>query len=140
MKLRSEEFLQISDLAAKLGITARTIRLYEQMGLVDLPKRTEGGIRVYDKDAVKRFKFILKVKELGLSLSEMQELALLYKEYQVPDKIMPRLIELLDHHLAGIKHKVAQLQSLEKDISDYRKRIIELYSLPKAMKKPDVVE
>jgi DNA-binding transcriptional MerR regulator len=131
MRLRSEEFLQISDLARKLGITARTIRLYEQMGLVDLPRRTDGGIRVYDKDDVKRFKFILKVKELGLSLSEMQELALLYKEYQEPDKIMPRLIEVLDLHLAGIRHKVTQLKSLEKDISEYRQRIVDMYKLPK---------
>jgi MerR family transcriptional regulator, repressor of the yfmOP operon len=130
MRLNSQDFLQISDLATKLGITARTIRLYEQMGLVEAPKRTEGGIRVYDQDDVRRFKFILKVKELGLSLSEMQELALLYKEYREPDKIMPRLIELLEFHLAGIRHKVSQLQSLEQDISEYKQRILDMYNLP----------
>ena len=131
MRLSSQDFLQISDLAKTLGITARTIRLYEQMGLVDAPKRTEGGIRVYDHEDVKRFKFILKVKELGLSLLEMQELAVLYKEYQEPDKIMPRLIELLEFHLSGIRHKVSQLQSLEKDISEYRQRILDMYRLPR---------
>jgi MerR family transcriptional regulator, repressor of the yfmOP operon len=131
MRLSSQDLLQISDLAKKLGITARTIRLYEQMGLVDAPKRTEGGIRVYDHEDVKRFKFILKVKELGLSLLEMQELAQLYKEYREPDKIMPRLIELLDFHLAGIRHKVSQLQSLEKDITEYRRRILDMYHLPR---------
>jgi len=130
MRLSSQDFLQISDLARKLGITARTIRLYEEMGLVDPPKRTDGGIRVYDHDDVKRFKFILKVKELGLSLLEMQELAQLYKEYREPDKIMPRLIELLEFHLAGIRHKVTQLQSLEKDITEYRQRILDMYRLP----------
>ncbi|GFO60006.1 Cd(II)/Pb(II)-responsive transcriptional regulator [Geomonas silvestris] len=127
MRLNAQDCLQISDLAKKLGITARTIRLYEQMGLVDPPRRTDGGIRVYDQDDVLRFKFILKVKELGLSLAEMQELAQIYKEHREPDKIMPRLVELLEFHLAGIRHKVAQLQSLEKDIVAYRQRILDAY-------------
>ncbi|GFO69897.1 Cd(II)/Pb(II)-responsive transcriptional regulator [Geomonas limicola] len=127
MRLNVQDCLQISDLAKKLGITARTIRLYEQMGLVDPPRRTDGGIRVYDQDDVLRFKFILKVKELGLSLAEMQELAQIYKEHREPDKIMPRLVELLEFHLAGIRHKVTQLQSLEKDIVAYRQRILDAY-------------
>ncbi|GFO56406.1 hypothetical protein GMSM_34130 [Geomonas sp. Red276] len=130
MRLSSDEYLQISDLAKKLNITARTIRLYEQIGLVDPPQRTEGGIRVYDKEAVKRFKFVLKLKELGLSLQEMQELASIYKEYKKPDKIMPRLIELLDTQLNTIQTKVRNLQSLEKDISEYRQKIVDLYHLP----------
>lgn len=129
MRISSDEYIQISDLAKKLGITTRTIRLYEQLGLVEPPKRTEGGIRVYDKTDIKRFKFVLKLKELGLTLQEMQELAQIYNQYKVPDKIMPRLIELLDYHLDKIKKKISKLQSLERDILEYKKRIIEQYNL-----------
>jgi DNA-binding transcriptional MerR regulator len=124
--------MQISDLAEMLGITTRTIRLYEKLGLVDPPKRTDGRVRFYEKPDVKRFKFVLKVKELGLSLEEMKELAQLYdKEHKVPEKIMPRLNELLDTHLKGIKQKIATLQSLEKDITAYRQRITEQFNLIK---------
>jgi len=132
MRLSSDEYLQISDLAKKLNITARTIRLYEQIGLVDPPNRTEGGIRVYDKQDVTRFKFVLKLKELGLSLQEMQELASIYKEYKKPDKIMPRLLELLDVQLKAIRTKVTSLQSLEKDITEYKQKIVDIYHLPAA--------
>jgi DNA-binding transcriptional MerR regulator len=122
--------MQISDLAEMLGITTRTIRLYEKLGLVDPPKRTDGRVRYYEKADVLRFKFVLKVKELGLSLEEMKELAMLYdKEQKIPDKIMPRLTELLDTHLKSIKQKVSTLQSLEKDITVYRQRIIDQYNL-----------
>ncbi len=131
MRLSSDEFMQISDLAKALHITTRTIRLYEQMGLVEPPKRTEGGIRVYEKADIKRFKFVLKLKALGLSLHEMKELADLYTREQLPEKIMPRLIELLDSHLGNIRKRVSQLQSLERDISDYRQKILEYYNLPK---------
>jgi len=121
--------MQISDLAKALHITTRTIRLYEQMGLVEPPKRTEGGIRVYEKDDIKRFKFVLKVKALGLSLQEMKELADIYSQEQLPEKIMPRLVELLNSHLGTIRKRVAQLQSLEKDITAYKQRLHEYYNL-----------
>lgn len=129
MRLNIDEHLQISDLSEKLGITTRTIRLYEQLGLVAPPKRTEGRIRVYDAADVKRFKFVLKLKELGLSLNEMKELAEIYNREQMTEKIMPRLIEFLDMHLNAIRQKVSRLQSLEKDIAAYRHRIVEQFRL-----------
>jgi DNA-binding transcriptional MerR regulator len=132
MRLSNEDHMQISDLAETLGITTRTIRLYEKFGLVEPPKRTEGRVRYYEKADVKRFKFVLRLKTLGLSLEEMKELAELYnREDRVPDKIMPRLIELLDTHLNSIKEKVSTLQRLEKDISEYRTRIADQYHLRK---------
>ena len=132
MRLSNEDHMQISDLAEKLGITTRTIRLYEKLGLVESPKRTGGKVRYYEKEDVKRFKFVLRLKTLGLSLEEMKELADLYnREQKVPDKIMPRLIELLDTHLNSIKEKVATLQRLEKDISEYRTRIVDQFRLGK---------
>lgn len=132
MRLSNEEHMQISDLAEKLNITTRTIRLYEKMGLVEPPKRTEGKVRYYEKEDIKRFRFVLKVKELGLSLEEMKELADLFdKEQKVPEKIMPRLIELLGTHLNSIKQKVATLQSLENDITAYRQRIVDQFNLIK---------
>lgn len=132
MRLSNDEHMQISDLAEKLNITARTIRLYEKMGLVESPKRTDGGVRYYEKSDVKRFKFVLKLKELGLSLEEMKELAELYnREDKIPDKIMPRLLELLDSHLSNIRQKVATLKSLETDIDAYRQRIADEFKLRK---------
>ena len=128
MKLSSDEYFQIGDLAKAVGVTTRTIRLYEQMGLTSQPQRTDGGIRVYTKPDIKRLKFVLKLKELGLTLQEMQELAQMYKEKQeVPETIMPRLVELLDFHMNSIKEKIARLQSLEKEIDGYREKILSYY-------------
>jgi DNA-binding transcriptional MerR regulator len=132
MRLSNEDHMQISDLAEQLGITTRTIRLYEKMGLVEPPKRTDGKVRYYEAKDIKRFKFVLKVKALGLTLEEMKELADLFdKEQKVPEKIMPRLIELLETHLKSIREKVATLQSLERDITAYHQRIVEQFNLKK---------
>jgi DNA-binding transcriptional MerR regulator len=132
MRLSNEDHMQISDLAEQLGITTRTIRLYEKKRLVNPPKRTEGRVRYYEKEDITRFKFVLKLKTLGLTLEEMTELADLYdKEQKAPDKIMPRLLELLESHLNSIKQKVSTLQSLDQDITAYRQRIIDQYNLHK---------
>jgi DNA-binding transcriptional MerR regulator len=131
MRLNLEEnTFQIGEIAESLGITTRTIRLYEKEGLIEPPQRTDGGVRFYSKPDIKRLKFVLKLKELGLSLQDMRELAELYnKGDKVPEKIMPRLIELLDSHLASIHEKVRKLASLEVDISGYRNRIVETFQL-----------
>lgn len=129
MKLSGDGCIQISELAKTLHITTRTIRLYEQMGLVEPPKRTEGGIRYYEKDDITRFKFVLKLKALGLSLQEMKELAEIYNREKLPEKIMPRLVEFLNSHLDNIRKRTTQLRSLEKDIAEYKQRILKYYNL-----------
>jgi DNA-binding transcriptional MerR regulator len=131
MKLNREDTQQIGELAASLGITTRTLRLYEQLGLIDPPRRTEGGIRFYDKEDIRRIKFVLKVKELGIPLKQMQELAEIYRQTKIPDTIMPRLIEILDGHLEAIRRKIRKLSSLERDIQGFRKRIAEYYDIPR---------
>jgi len=131
MKLNRESTQQIGELASDLGVTTRTLRLYEQLGLIDPPRRTEGGIRFYDKEDIRRIKFVLKVKELGLSLKQMQELAEIYHQTKMPDTIMPRLIEILDGHVDAIHRKIRKLSSLARDIQGFRKRIAEYYDIPR---------
>jgi DNA-binding transcriptional MerR regulator len=130
MKLKShEDHQQIGELSRSLGVTTRTLRLYEQLGLIDPPQRTEGGIRYYTREDIRRIKFVLKVKELGLSLRQMQELAEIYRQTKMPDRIMPRLIEILDAHTDAIHRKIGKLSSLARDIAEYRKRIVEFYGI-----------
>ncbi len=125
MRINSNEFLQIGEVAKKLGITTRTIRYYEEIGLMNPPKRLDAGIRVYSKEDVKRLKFILKLKELGISLKEMQELAQVYEIHQTPEKIIPKLIEILDNHISKIDEKITKLASLRSDIINYKLRVLE---------------
>ncbi|MEW6721348.1 MAG: MerR family DNA-binding protein, partial [Thermodesulfobacteriota bacterium] len=73
--------------------------------------------------------FVLKAKELGISLKQMQELAEIYRQTKMPDTIMPRLIEILDGHTEAIHRKIRKLSSLERDIQEFRKRIVEYYGI-----------
>ena len=114
---------RIGELAAKVGVTERTIRYYEERGLLESVKRLDGGQRVYTDDDVRRLKFIQKLKVLGLSLAEMQELETLYGRHHTNAKVLPRLIELLDSHLATVSERLGELAALRDEIRSYRQHV-----------------
>jgi DNA-binding transcriptional MerR regulator len=126
-----EPLIQIGNLAKQLGITTRTIRYYEEIGLMGPSGRSRGGARNYGRGDVLRIKFILKLKELGISLKEMLNLADTFDTHnQNFDTITPRVLEILDLHIGKVDDKVARLTSLRTDIVSYRTRISELLQNP----------
>ncbi len=127
MKTMTEKFVQIGELAKTLGITTRTIRYYEEIGLMGPSERLGGGTRTYSQDDILRLKFILKLKELGISLKEMQELAENFDiNQQSFGTITPKLLKILDGHIGKVDQKIANLASLRKEIVDYRSRISDI--------------
>jgi DNA-binding transcriptional MerR regulator len=65
---------KIDDVATKTGLTKRTIRYYEEIGLIETPARTEGGMRLYSEEDIERLNKIVLAKEvLGFSLQELQQ-------------------------------------------------------------------
>lgn len=119
--------VQIGELAKDLGITTRTIRYYEEIGLMGETERLTGGTRTYNKDDILRLKFILKLKELGITLKEIQVLAKIFDiNEQNFTRITPKLIEILDGHISKVDEKIANLSSLRQDIVEYRVRITDM--------------
>jgi DNA-binding transcriptional MerR regulator len=66
--------LQIGHVAERTGLSLRTIRFYEETGLVVPTARSEGGYRLYSDDDVARLEVIKRMKPLGFTLEEMQQL------------------------------------------------------------------
>ena len=114
---------RIGELASRVGLTERTIRYYEELGLLESVKRLDGGVRVYTDDDVRRLRYIRKLKTLGLSLQEMLELESMYQRHRSNRTVLPRLMELLDAHLETINEKVGELQTLQDEIRSYREHV-----------------
>jgi len=68
------DVLKIGELADELGTTPRTIRLYEELGLI-APDRTEGGTRLYARKDLKRMAIALQLGRVGIELESVQKLA-----------------------------------------------------------------
>ncbi len=118
-----EKVYQIGEVAKLLGITGRTIRYYEEIGLLNGIRRMDHGKRVYTDEHLRRLKFIKKLKLLGLSLSEMQDLERIYRVHGTNRRFLPELISLLEQHGRRVDERIRELTVLKKEIEEYRKRM-----------------
>ena len=118
-----EEITPIGDLAIALGLTTRTIRYWEEVGIIESVQRSDGATRGFTPYFVRRLKFIMKLKELGLTIKEMQDLYSAYGEAKQTDRMVPRLVEILDEHIDKIDEKMSKLASLRKEIVSYRQQL-----------------
>lgn len=115
--------LSIGELAGKLEMSQRTIRYYEEIGLLNSIKRVEGGRRIYTDADLRRLKLIKRLKIMGMTLSEMQELEAMWTIEKSNDKVLGRLLELMGNQLRRLDDRIADLNILRNEIVEYQKRI-----------------
>ncbi|HEX2719798.1 MAG TPA: MerR family transcriptional regulator [Candidatus Deferrimicrobium sp.] len=113
----------IGEISRLVELSQRTIRYYEEIGLLHSVRRIENGKRVYTDNDVRRLKFINRLKVLGLSLAEMVELEKIYRKQRNNQEILPKLLQILDERAVQIDDRVAQLVALKKEIREYQQRL-----------------
>ena len=123
MKETKEQLTSIGEIAQKLDMSQRTVRYYEEIGLLNSIKRVEGGRRIYTDEDLRRLKLIKRLKIMGMTLSEMQELEAMWTIEKSTDKVLKRLSELLENHLKRLDDRITDLDILKNEIIEYQKRI-----------------
>jgi len=114
------EIVPIGELCNELGISTRTLRYWEEMQIIESVERQDRSNRGYTPYMVRRIKFILRLKELGLTIKEMQDLYKIYGDAKKTDELIPELIRMLDHHIDMVDAKITMLSTLRKEIVGYR--------------------
>jgi DNA-binding transcriptional MerR regulator len=104
----------ISEVAGRSGVSAKTLRYYEDVGLVDPPARSAAGYRSYDDDVLIRIRFIRSAQALGLSLGEIRSIVALRDRGETP---CGRVLELLRDRSAEIDRTIRELRSLKADLN-----------------------
>ena len=135
------ETLRIGELAKLVGTTPRTIRYYEEKGLLASPEdRAAGQHRLYDAQDAERLRELLRMRNLlGVPLEELRELvavdderAVLRDELRHTDapaertRILRRLDALAERQLAAVERRTLELDTLRDEIEARRARIAEL--------------
>ncbi len=113
----------IGVLSRMVNLTQRTIRYYEEIGLLQSVRRIENGKRVYTDHDVRRLKFINRLKVLGLSLAEMVALEKIYRQQRNNREVIPKLVSILDERASQIDDRIGQLTALKKEIREYQERL-----------------
>jgi len=118
-KDRSE--YSIGDLAREFDVTPRTIRFYEDQGL--LAPRREGQRRIYTQRERTRLKLTLRGKRLGLSLSEIRELIDMYEPGRDERPQLERFLNALESHRAALEQQRTDIEAQLSEIAVFEKRV-----------------
>lgn len=113
----------IGTLARLAGVSTRTVRYYEEIGLLTTARRFAGGRRVFGEDALQRLKFIGRLKSLGFSLEEIKHLNEVFALHRSTAEMLAVLDKQLAAHLESLAARMSELSRLRRDLLAYRQRI-----------------
>lgn len=113
------ERYKISELAKEFDVTTRSIRFYEDEGLIH-PER-KGSMRIYDRRDRTRLKLILRGKRLGFSLAEIRELFELYDTHQGETQLT-EMLKIIDEKEAVLKRQLEDINNMLEDLTVARER------------------
>ncbi len=113
---------KIGDLAGELGLNPKTIRYYEEIGLMPAPHRRPSGYRLYTDTDRDRLRFIIKAKAIGLTLAEIAEILALRRRGDQP---CDHVVELLDRKLTAVDRQLQLLTDFRTDLIALREEAAE---------------
>ncbi len=105
--------LQIGHVANLSGLSVKTLRFYEESGLIEAIKRTQGGFRLFAPSVLTRLSFIKRAQTLGMSLADIREFLAIHDQGHVPcGLIQAKLVA----QVAAIEAIIADLQALKQQL------------------------
>ncbi|MED4953194.1 MerR family transcriptional regulator [Paenibacillus macerans] len=114
--------MRIGELTERAGVTQRTVRYYESIGLLPSGEREGNGHHYYTEETVARLRKIDQLKKLGLSLEEIRDVIELY--FTDPSGVQPKrkVLGLLRQHLADTDEKLEALGQFRADLQSHIER------------------
>ncbi len=101
--------MNIGTAAARSGVPAKTIRYYEEIGLMPPPGRTASGYRAYTDRDVETLKFIQRARSLGFAVKDVADLLALWHDRERASADVRRIAQ---HHVAEVERKIAELETI----------------------------
>ncbi len=114
--LPENPLLQIGELSRRSDLPIKTLRYYEEIGLIEAVNRTQGGFRLFSPSCLDRLSFIKEAKAIGLSLAEIGQILAIYDRGQPPcplvEKTLTDKLREIDQRIASLIHLRHRLETL----------------------------
>ena len=114
--------LTIGQVAKTTGVATKTIRYYEQIGLLPAPRRTTSGYRQYDQSGVERLRFIGRARSLALPLQRLGTLTSILNGRPRP-ALRPRLLAIVREQISAVQRQIAELEVLRQQLEQVSHRM-----------------
>lgn len=111
--------MQIAELAERSGVPKKTIRYYEEIGVMPIASRNDSGYRQYAEDAVALLSFVRAAQSVGLTLGEIREVLAFRERGETPCQ---HVAALIDRHANDLAERIAALQAMHQDLRRLAKR------------------
>lgn len=105
--------MNIGKAAQASGVPAKTIRYYEEIGLMPAPGRTESGYRDYGAGEVEILRFIQRARSLGFSVKDVGDLLTLWRDRERASADVRRIAQ---GHVAEVERKIAELETIRRTL------------------------
>lgn len=115
--------LTVGQVAKAAGVAAKTIRYYEQVGVLPPPSRTAAGYRQYGDQAVQQLMFIRRARALGLSLHHLKTLTAALDGGRPRAAMRPHLLEAVQAHLSAVQQQISELVLLQRQLEHVLRRL-----------------
>lgn len=106
--------MRIGEAAAAAGMTAKTLRFYEESGLLPAARRSGNGYRDYNQESVTRLEFIRRGRAAGLALAQIREILAVRDAGEAP---CTHVRDLLAGQLADLDNRIAELMALRSAVA-----------------------
>ena len=114
----SNSFMRIGDLAKRAGTTLRTIRYYEQLGLIAPASRTKGGFRLYAEEELRRLLLIRNLQLLDFPLAQVKLFFDQRRRGRVASDIAPDIRKILQRQLLEMENRIAQYRAMQESVRE----------------------
>lgn len=111
--------MKIGELGDLTGLTPKTIRYYEEIGLLPVPERTANGYRDYPADAVDRLAFVRDAQATGLTLTEIASILDLRSQ---GEETCDHVVDLLEHHVEALDRHIANLRATRTKLAELTRK------------------
>jgi DNA-binding transcriptional MerR regulator len=105
--------MRIGELAERSGVPVKTIRYYEEIGVLARAERTPSGYRDYDEPAIDRLAFVRAGQAVGLTLGEIRQVVALRERGEAP---CAHVVELVERRAREIERRIAEMQRLRGEL------------------------
>jgi DNA-binding transcriptional MerR regulator len=115
---RLDKLLKIGEVARRTGVTLRTIRYYQSLGLVEASDRTRGGVHLYRSEACDRIQLIRDLRSLDVPLAKIREVLARRKSAQTGAEGACEAAATLNHGLADLERRLQQNLDLRQEMTE----------------------
>jgi len=115
-RVKCENLMHIGQLAEKTGVTPRTLRYYEELGMIHPEDRSEGSFRLYSERQLMKVRMIHALKALDFPLTTIRDMMTIHQRARTGGEAANEVLKAVELQLRTLEHKLSECEEMKRDL------------------------